>query len=153
MDLKAGLGTRLRALQTELDDAVEQAYRDAGLDFRPRYFPIFKMLMVREAMGIGALAESLGQTQPAVTQTVNHMRSAELVVPVEAQDRRERRIALSEKSRTVIPELERIWMAVERAVSTLDASLPSPLSDTLDASLAFVAVRPFSQLIAEELKS
>jgi MarR family transcriptional regulator, organic hydroperoxide resistance regulator len=152
MNLKPGLGTRLRALQTALDDAVEHAYREVGLDFRPRYFPIFRMLMMRESMAIGELAEALAQTQPAVTQTVNRMRSAELVVSVATQDRRERRIALSEKSRTAIPELEKVWIAIERAASVLDASLPSPLSDTLDASLAFLAMRPFSQLIAEELK-
>lgn len=152
MIMALGLGTRLRVLQTSLDDAVEQAYRNAGLDFRPRYFPIFKMLMVKGSMPIGELAEALSQTQPAVTQTVNHMRASGLVVSVKAQDRRERPIALSDKSRAAIPQLERVWTAVERAASALDASLPSPLSDTLDASLAFLAVRPFSQLIAEELQ-
>ena len=39
MDYRSGLGTRLRLLVAALDDAVEQAYRDAGLNFRPRFYP------------------------------------------------------------------------------------------------------------------
>jgi hypothetical protein len=35
----AGLGTRLRLLIAGLDDAVERAYRDAGLEMRTRYVP------------------------------------------------------------------------------------------------------------------
>ena len=39
------LGTLLRNLSETLDRAVEEAYRDAGLSYRPRYTPVFRALL------------------------------------------------------------------------------------------------------------
>ncbi len=41
------LGTLLRHLIELLDGAVEQTYRDAELDYRPRYTPVLRALIAR----------------------------------------------------------------------------------------------------------
>jgi DNA-binding MarR family transcriptional regulator len=142
-----GLGTRLRRLILELDGAVQAAYDKAGIEFRPRFYPVVQWLQARGAAGIVELAQACGVSQPGMTQTVQEMRRAGLLVPVDSEDRRSRSIALSAKGRSVAAELERTWQAVERAARELDEELPNSLSGTVDAALAALADTSFASRI------
>ena len=64
----------MRRLIDHLDGALEQAYRDDGLDFRPRYTPVIRALMDDGPQTITALAERLGVSHSATSQTVSQMR-------------------------------------------------------------------------------
>ncbi|WP_033074315.1 MarR family winged helix-turn-helix transcriptional regulator [Sphingopyxis sp. MWB1] len=152
MSSSPGLGTRLRLLISALDDAVEQIYREAELDFRPRFFPCFRLLMARGSLSVGETARALGVTQPAATQTLQTMARAGLVEAVTGPDRRERRYALSAKAQAMIPQLQPIWAAADRAATALDAALPHPLGDIVDSALAELSRHDFRARISEELK-
>ena len=115
-----GLGTQLRRLIDGLDRSVEQIYRKAGVDFRPRYYPYVQLLAQRDDQSVGEFATTLGFTQPAVTQTLNLMLASGLIDRVASNDRRERRFRLSVKGRQVLRELEPIWRATERAARRLE---------------------------------
>jgi DNA-binding MarR family transcriptional regulator len=83
--VKAGLGTQLRHLIELLDGAVGAAYEEAGLDYHPRYTPIMRALIDKEALTLGEIASRAGITQPAATQTVGLMAREGLVaVPANA---------------------------------------------------------------------
>ena len=96
MSYASGLGTRLRLLTAALDDAVEQAYREAGIDFRPRFYPYFRLMIAQESASVGECVSRLGFTQPAATQTLQVMQREGLIEPVAGKDRRERRFGGSE---------------------------------------------------------
>lgn len=147
----AGLGTRLRLLIAALDDAVERAYRDAGLEFRPRFFPYFQLLMRRESASVGECATELGFTQPAATQTLQLMARSGWIEVVPGEDRREHRYALTTAARDRMPALQSIWDAIARAADALDSTLPAPLATTIDAALASLDRESFHALIAKEL--
>ncbi|MCY7306720.1 MAG: hypothetical protein LH632_11335 [Rhodoferax sp.] len=55
--MKQGLGTQLRHLIELLDGDVAQAYADAGLDYRPRYTPVMRVLQQHGSAPIGRIAE------------------------------------------------------------------------------------------------
>lgn len=150
MDYRSGLGTRLRLLVAALDDAVERAYDDAGLNFRPRFYPYFRLLMARESASVGECVAALGFTQPAATQTLQTMVREGLIEPVPGRDRRERRFALTVGARAMIPDLEAIWAATARAAQALDAALPQPLGAVVDAALEQLERRSFGDLIKKE---
>ncbi|MDZ3832114.1 MAG: hypothetical protein U0S50_09890 [Sphingopyxis sp.] len=152
MNRPTGLGSRLRLLVTRLDEAVEQSYRDAGLDFRPRYFPYFQLLMDRDSASVGECVAELGFTQPAATQTLQAMTRSGLIEPIPGRDRRERRYILSAAARAMIPELERIWQAAARAADILDDALPHPLGAIIDAALVRLERTSFHHMIAQELR-
>lgn len=140
----------MRLLVAALDDAVEQTYRDVGLNFRPRFYPYFRLLMARESASVGECVAALGFTQPAATQTLQTMARAGLIESVAGRDRRERRFALTGAARAMIPELESIWAATAGAAQALDALLPHPLGDTVDAALEQLERRSFGDLIRKE---
>ena len=146
-----GLGTRLRQLVAALDGAVEQTYRDHGLNFRPRFYPYFHLLLDYKELSVGQFAERLGFTQPAVTQTLTVMHKAGLVARAATKDKRERRYVLTEDAMAMLPSLRAIWTATDRAAGALEKSLPMPLRATIDAAIAQLEREPFGRLIGKEL--
>lgn len=147
--MKQGLGTQLRHLIELLDGDVAQQYKDAGLDYRPRYTPIMRALRELEIASIGQIAEAAGITQPAATQTVGLMKKDGLVTVEPGADGRQRLVRLSAHGQTVLPALESCWAATKAAADDLDAQLASPLSACLSEAIAALETKPFLARIRE----
>lgn len=147
--MKQGLGTQLRHLIELLDGDVAQQYKDAGLDYRPRYTPIMRALQALETASIGQIAEAAGITQPAATQTVSLMKKDGLVTVEHGEDGRRRLVRLSTEGRTRLPALESCWAATKAAADDLDAQLASPLSKCLIEAIAALEAKPFLARIRE----
>jgi DNA-binding MarR family transcriptional regulator len=147
--MKRGLGTQLRHLLELLDGAVAQAYEDAGLDYRPRYTPVMRVLEQHDRASIGQLAETAGITQPAATQTVALMKKEGLVSIESGDDARQRLVRLTPKGRELLPRVAACWAATRSAADSLDAELPYPLSRGLDDAIAALEARSFGARIRE----
>lgn len=146
--MKQGLGTQLRHLIELLDGAVQQAYVDAGLDYRPRYTPVMRALAQQHSATIGELAQLAGITQPAATQTVALMKKEGLLAVVAGgADGRQRVVCLSEKGAAMLPHLQACWQATRRAADSLDAELEFPLSESLAQAIAVLEKRSFGDRI------
>ncbi len=148
--MKPGLGTQLRHLIELLDGAVEQAYVDAGLDYRPRYTPVMRVLAERPSATIGELA-TLGKiTQPAATQTVALMvKKGLLTVAACGEDGRQRVVRLSAAGEALVPQLRACWQATKSAADGLDAELAFPLSACLEQATAALEKRSFGARIRD----
>lgn len=147
--MKQGLGTQLRHLVELLDGDVAQQYKDAGLDYRPRYTPIMRALQKLETATIGTIAKAAGITQPAATQTVSLMKKEGLVVVEPGEDGRQRLVRLSAQGKKLLPALESCWAATKVAADDLDARLASPLSTCLSEAIAALEEKPFLARIRE----
>jgi MarR family transcriptional regulator, organic hydroperoxide resistance regulator len=146
--MKQGLGTQLRHLIELLDSAVQQAYEDAGLNYRPRYTPVMRVLAQQQSATIGQLAELAGMTQPAVTQTVALMKKEGLLlVAASGDDGRQRVVRLSRLGEDLLPRLQVCWQATSRAADSLDAELEFPLSACLAQAITVLGQRPFGERI------
>lgn len=139
----ATLGTLLRRLIDALDGAVERAYADAGLDYRPRYTPIVRALVANGPSTIRALATHTGVTHSATGQTVAQMARSGLVGLETGADARERIVALTPAAQAMLPQLRRLWAATEAAARTIDAELGLSLPDTLQRTLDLLDRTPF----------
>ena len=148
--MKQGLGTQLRHLIELLDGAVQQAYADAGLDYRPRYTPVMRALAQQQSATIGQLAELAGITQPAATQTVALMKKEGLLaVAAGGGDGRQRVVRLSPQGAAMLPHLQACWQATKRAADSLDAELDFPLSESLAQAIAVLEKRSFGERIKD----
>ncbi len=151
--MKQGLGTQLRHLTELLDGAVQQAYADAGLDYRPRYTPVMRVLAQQRSATIGQLAEVAGITQPAATQTVALMKKEGLLqVAASDDDGRQRVVRLSAKGEAMLPQLQACWQATKHAADSLDAQLAMPLSACLAQAIAVLGQRSFGERIRDASK-
>ncbi len=148
--MNPGLGTQLRHLTEMLDGAVQDAYRAAGLHYRPRYTPVMRVLSQTDTCTIGQIAEAAGISQPAATQTVALMLKDGLVTSAPGPgDGRQRLTRLTDAGRAMLPQLQVCWQATAMAAASLDADLAAPLSDTLRAAIAALEKKSFAQRIAE----
>ncbi|MCM2565026.1 MarR family winged helix-turn-helix transcriptional regulator [Janthinobacterium kumbetense] len=148
--MKPGLGTQLRHLIELLDGAVEQAYVDAGLDYRPRYTPVMRVLAEQASATVGELAALAGLTQPAATQTVALMvKKGLLTVAAGGADGRQRVVRLSATGETLLPRLRVCWQATKSAADSLDAELAFPLSACLGQAIAVLETRSFGARIRD----
>ena len=147
--MRQGLGTQLRHLIDLLDGDVAQQYKDIGLDYRPRYTPIVRALMVLGTASIGQIADAAGITQPAATQTVNLMKHDGLVDVKPGADGRQRLVGLSEQGRSLLPALEACWAATQAAAEGLDAQLATPLSRVLNEAILALEEKSFQARISE----
>lgn len=140
----ATLGTLLRRLVDQLDGAVQEAYADAGLDYRPRFTPIVRALLSHGPATIRTLSARTGVSHSAASQTIAEMSERGLVSLKKGQDARERIVALTPAGETLVPRLEECWRATELAARTLDEDLGQPLATVLVAALAALDRRSFT---------
>jgi DNA-binding MarR family transcriptional regulator len=147
--MKPGLGTQLRHLTELLDEAVQAAYVEAGIDTRPRYTPVFRALAECEPSTLGQIAAAAGITQPAATQTIALMVKDGLVSAKPAPgDARQRLVRFTKKGRELYPRLQACWAATQLAADSLDKDLPAPLSEGLARAIAALQEQSFGQRIA-----
>lgn len=141
------LGTLVRHLIELLDGDLETVYAAAGLLWRPRYTPVLRVLMRLGPASIKLLAQEIGITHSAASQTVAQMAKQRLVALKPGADARERIVVLTAKTRKMIPALQRQWAATNAAAAQLDAELSVPLSAVLVEAIAALNQRPFANRI------
>lgn len=136
-----------------MEAEIEEVYTARGLHgVRPRYaYPLIRLahtgpLTIRE------LAESLGHTHSAVSQTLAGMRREGLVSSEPGEDARTRRITLTEHGRSLVPFLEAEWRATESAVAELDDEvMPTALSVAVTAMETALHRRSLTDRISDRM--
>ncbi|MCL1524141.1 MarR family winged helix-turn-helix transcriptional regulator [Xanthomonas nasturtii] len=141
------LGTLVRHLIELLEGDLEAVYANAGLAWRPRYTPVLRVLMRLGPASIKVLAQEIGITHSAASQTVAQMTKQRLVALKPGADARERIVVLTTRTRKMIPALQRQWAATNAAAAQLDAELSVPLSAVLAEAIAALNQRPFAHRI------
>ena len=129
-----GIGTQLRAVTAALDGDVQGLYEKLGVDFRPRFYPVVQHLLRDGPSRVNDLANAIGVSQPAMTQTIAQMARLDLVAAGPGSDGRERLIGLTPHGSSVAETLTPLWRAIEAAVRELNAELPMPLSHVISAT-------------------
>jgi DNA-binding MarR family transcriptional regulator len=146
-----GLGPRLRSLLEAMDADVGLALSDLGLrDYRTRYSAVVRLLAEAGPSSIRQIADALGVTHSAASQTVAEMeRRGLLDLRADTGDARQRLVRLTARTRRLLPAIDAEWDATELAAAALDAELPYPLSALIDDLAAALERRRFRDRIAD----
>ncbi len=148
----AGLGMQLRRLLDALDGDVEAAYREAGLEFRPRYTPVMQHLFKGGPVRIRDLSDRTGLSHSALSQTVAQMQKTGWVRLEAGADRREKRVHPTAKALAAEPVLRRKWAATAAAAASLSEELGCDLSAVFESALQALEREPFRARIARAAK-
>jgi DNA-binding MarR family transcriptional regulator len=144
--MEGAIGTRLRHVLELLDGDVAKVYLDLGLpEYRPRFSPIVRTLVAEGPLSIRALAEAVGVTHSAASQTVAQLNRSGFVTLEPGTDARQRIVHLTDKTRDLLPTIEAEWQATTAALSELDEELSVPIGQLLDEVVAAVGRRSFHQ--------
>ena len=147
------LGTKLRSLLDRLDKDVESSYKELGLtNYKPKYTPIFRALIIGESMTIGEITKTTGLTQPGVSQLVREMNKKGLVLTGSGQDGREKFVSLTKEATDMIPTLEIQWIATKSASQSLYEEIETALDEVAESAILALDKRSFKERIVESLK-
>ena len=129
-----GLAGRLKRLSDKIMQDGIRVYRESGIDFQPRWFPLYQYLDQFGPSPVMDIARALGTTHPAVNQVAGQMAQARLIATYrDAHDKRRRLLALTREGRALKPSLESLWSKIRAALhGLLDESQVAFLRD-LDA--------------------
>lgn len=131
-----------------LDGAVSAAYKNDGLNYRPRYTPIMRALIKYDSVGVTQIAQTAGITQPAATQTISLMiRDGLLFAEPNTVDNRQSLIRMTPYGIELLPHLEACWCATTAAADSLDDDLPFPQSRLLELAIEALSDNPFGARI------
>lgn len=142
----------LHSLLRRLDDEIGADYTDRGVEgVRTRFvYPLIRLAHTGP-LSIRELAESLGRTHSAMSQTVTAMRREGLVETASGEDARTRRVTLTDRSRALVPLLEAEWRATEESVAEIDDELPYALSTVVEDLERVLARRSLRERLVARL--
>jgi len=113
-----GFASRLKRLSDVCMAEVKDIYSASGLDFEPKWFPLFHLLYGQEEITVTEAASQLHLTHPHISQLVKEMLAAKLIsLRAHRSDKRSRRIVMSPKGKAMAKALQPIWDNIGKAVS------------------------------------
>jgi DNA-binding MarR family transcriptional regulator len=146
------LGSRMRALSERLYALADEVYDTRGLGIHGRWFPVLRLLHAQGPSTVGAIAQQIGQTHSAVSQLADRLlREGWLESVPDHDDRRRRRVALSNKALAALREARPAWRAIEEVLAERCAAEGIDLLDVL-ARFEGVLAQPLGRDIVARAK-
>ena len=123
------LGSRLKNLSDILMRDVAKVYKEHDVDFEPRWFTFFQLLIQKGEISVTQIARDLNQTHPAVVQLINILDSKKLIVArKDKADNRKRLVRLSNRGKQLAADLAPLWEIIQLATNEiLNESAPDLL--------------------------
>lgn len=107
-------GSRLKRLSDRVMQEGVKMYRASGLDFEPKWFPVFYYLSELGPSSIMDIARGLGISHPSVNQIAREMTSANLVAGYKDEnDKRRRVLALTSYGKEQRESIQDVWRVIE----------------------------------------
>lgn len=126
------LGSRIRNLGDLLMKDMLMVYRDYNVEFEPRWFTTFQLIMHRHELAVTEIAKNLKQSHPAAVQVVNSLEKNKLIITkTDSKDRRRRLVRLSRKGMKLAEELSQLWEDVHTVANELISESAPDLMETL----------------------
>lgn len=120
-------------------------------DYRPRFSAVIRVVASDGPSTIRHVAQRMGTTHSAGSQTVSEMAARGLVELHAGSDARQRLVHLTRKAQRLRPVIDAEWAATAAAMRELGGELSAPL-DVIARELAeALARRSFRDRIAEQL--
>jgi len=117
---RKAFGSRLKNLSDTLMQDVLKIYKEIHIDFEPRWFTIFQLLMEKKAVPITEIANELEQSHPAIVQVVNMLEKKNLIITAnDPNDQRKRLISLSKEGDELAKNLQETWDDIFESTSEL----------------------------------
>lgn len=114
------LGSRLRQLSDRITKDSARAYEMQGLEFEPRWFPVFFVLSTEGPTPVSVLAEKIGQSHPSVSQIARQMEKKDLISKQRcASDGRQCILELTDRGKALVAPMEELYLHVESGVVDL----------------------------------
>ncbi|GAA3782604.1 bifunctional helix-turn-helix transcriptional regulator/GNAT family N-acetyltransferase [Flavobacterium ginsengiterrae] len=117
---KAALGSRMRLMTAVITDDASKIYELYGVDFVPKWFPVFYTLTEERELTITEIANEIGHSQPSVSKIIREMTTAGLVQEsLKTDDKRKNNVVLTDKGLSFAKNMKQQLADIEVAIDGL----------------------------------
>lgn len=114
------VAARLQRLADSIRKDGTQVYKEHGIDFEPKWFPVVYVLSRKGPLSVVDLAGEVGIAHPSLIQLVKELETKKLVKSSsDKSDKRKRLISLTPKAQALITEMQPVWDKIRAAVAEL----------------------------------
>jgi ribosomal protein S18 acetylase RimI-like enzyme/predicted transcriptional regulator len=148
------IASRMKRLTDRFMRGGSIAYKSLGIDFEPRLFTVFYLLYSKESpLSISEISSALKISHPAVIQTTQMLIKKGIVKSFQDnQDRRIRRLAITEKGKELANHLMPVWNDFETATSELFEKAGVDMLDIISRIEALLDDKDISGRIIARIK-
>ena len=114
------IATRLMRLSEQLRRDGALVYKEAGIDFEPKWFPVIYVLYYKNSLSVVELAAEIGYTHPSTISLLKELEKQKLVKgQKDKTDQRKRIITLTQQGRELVARMEPVWHTFRQAFAGL----------------------------------
>ncbi|OUJ75791.1 MarR family winged helix-turn-helix transcriptional regulator [Hymenobacter crusticola] len=114
------IATRLLRLSEQLRRDSFLLFKELGIDFQPKWFPVLYILHHKPVLSVLELAAEIGYTHPSTITLLKELEKEKLVrSKKDKQDERKRLIQLSAKGEALVLQMQPVWQLVAAAATEL----------------------------------
>lgn len=114
------LSTRLQRISDRFRKDGLQIYKENGIEFEPKWFPVIYTLQQKPGLSIGELASEIGYAHPSTISLLKELEKEELIISTKDKtDDRRRLIQLTPKAEELIAKMRPVWEIMIRAMTEL----------------------------------
>jgi DNA-binding MarR family transcriptional regulator len=117
------VAARLQRLADTIRRDGVVVYKDHGIDFEPKWFPVVYVLYEKGPTSVVDLAAEVGIAHPSVIQLVKELETKKLVrSTADKKDGRKRLLSLTPAAVKLVKKMEPVWKKIRKAVEEMTAT-------------------------------
>lgn len=117
---KVALGSRLRLMTASFTDDAAKIYELYGVDFNPKWFPVFYTISEDREITITEIANEIGHSQPSVSKIIQEMIGAGILEEgVKTEDKRKNNVVLTNKGIEISEKIKQQLVDIDVSVEGL----------------------------------
>jgi DNA-binding MarR family transcriptional regulator len=114
------IATRLVRLSDQLRKDGALVYKEFGIEFEPKWFPVIYVLYHKQQLSVVELAQEIGYSHPSTISLLKELEKQRLVRgQKDKTDQRKRLIRLTEQGRALVTSMEPVWQTFREAFAGL----------------------------------
>ncbi len=139
-----GFASRLKRLSEIISTEVKAAYAYMDIEFDPKWFPLFSLLLRNGPLSVTEAANRLGWSHPNVILLAKEMTSAKLIKSAPSPtDKRSRQLSVTKAGLSVSEKLKPLWQDIHDAVEGLIAETDPHFLNSLRKFEQNLSKKPF----------
>ncbi|WJS94436.1 helix-turn-helix domain-containing GNAT family N-acetyltransferase [Flavobacterium johnsoniae] len=117
---KVALGSRLRLMTASFTEDASKIYELYGVDFNPKWFPVFYTIAEDREITITEIANEIGHSQPSVSKIIQEMIGAGILEEgIKTEDKRKNNVVLTKKGIEISEKIKQQLLDIDVAVEGL----------------------------------
>jgi MarR family transcriptional repressor of mepA len=114
------LSTRLQRLSEQIRKDGAIVYKEFGIDFEPKWFPVIFTLHHKKILSVVEIANEIGYTHPSTISLLKELEKEKMILSKkDKSDERKRLIELAPKGLELIEQMKPVWELISKVLGEI----------------------------------